>query len=165
MSPTLLSRYYFVPSTNVVFSHNWYCVWVTYSIKSLSAEQGPTCCDRSWCWSNWVGCMAPCSVQEDGNSLLHCQGKSTFGSGNSSQIYVMSFCSIFPRLLELIFIVCFARLFTRKLLQFCAWQQSRMKIKWSSARSWRLSRWVFLWICSDYLQLSEWNTTFADCFV
>lgn len=62
------------------------CFFVTNCSGDLFAEQGTTGCYCSWCGPNRVGCMAPCLVQEDGDSLPHCEGEVSSGSGNSRLI-------------------------------------------------------------------------------
>ena len=96
------------------------------SVVREASEAG--CCDCSRCGPNWIGCLASCTVQEDGNSVLYCEGKGPLGNGNVLfNIHML-----------------FNKLSIRKLHSFCAWPLLRMKINWSWAEFWRLPRWHWL---------------------
>ena len=67
--------------------------------------------------------MAPSFVQEDGNSILHCEGKSTIGSGNNFPFNpflknVLRFAESWGQSFENCSF--FNRLSIRRLHQFCA---------------------------------------------
>lgn len=47
----------------------------------FSAEQGTIGCNCPWCGPDRACCLAPSLVQENGNPILYCQGKSTIGFG------------------------------------------------------------------------------------
>lgn len=51
-----------------------------FSLYLFLAEKSPVGCYCSWCGPHWVGCMATSFVQEDGNPVLHCEGKISIGS-------------------------------------------------------------------------------------
>lgn len=67
------------------------------------AEQGAIGGDSSWCGPDWVGRLVACTVQENGSSLLHCQGEITIRNGNDIIVWLCSlrriiyvFCLLIP---------------------------------------------------------------------
>lgn len=145
--PTLLSRYCF---NSFVFSFylfsSYYCLGnQIYSwLKTTFSEQGSAGCHCTWCGPDWIGCLAPSSLQEDGNPILHCEGKSTIGIGKCQPLFVI-FLDIFY-VLKYVYqwlLRCLAdRLSIKRLHLFCAWRLWKMKTRWSSAGFLKPSRWV-----------------------
>lgn len=113
MWPTLLSRFWFTfviqrdPFIAISFIGCFYSKWQLFECIFL-AEQSTISSYCAWCGPYRVGCLASCIMQEDGNPILHCQGKISLGIGNCA-LYLYFLKSLFrsraldPLLIYIIF--------------------------------------------------------------
>lgn len=70
-----------------VFVSLWSILWFWFTF--FFSEQGTVGCYCTWCGPNRASGLASSVVQEDGDPLLHCEGKGTLGNGGLALTFLL----------------------------------------------------------------------------